>query len=334
MSARYGGFRRYVPVAERRAKGLRHVQKLRKAGHEPQPIEVEGRGRKVATSFWGQAWCQNLESYSDFANRLPRGRTYVRNGSILDLTIEAGRIRALVMGSELYDVEIRIDPLASERWKAIRKSCAGHISSLVGLLQGRLEAGVMEIVTSKDEGLFPSPQEIHLDCSCPDWAFMCKHVAATLYGVGVRLDQAPELLFTLRGQDPAELIDGAVELSTPETASQTLSPSEDLSSVFGIDLDLETQATRRKKAKTAKKKAARKGAKKKSKLAGKKAAKKKTAAKKTASAAKKKAAKKTKKTVRTAAQGSKKRARKKAAPKRTSGKKKAAKKKSARKKRP
>ena len=193
-------WRPYVSVAARRRHAAKRVAKMKKDGREISPIEIVGR--KIATTFWGDAWCKNLESYSDYSNRLPRGRTYVHNGSVIDLQIEAGRVRSLVSGSDIYEVDTQIKSLAKKRWTDIKGQCAGKIDSLVELLQGSISTGVMEIVTCKGEGLFPAPREISLSCSCPDWATMCKHVAATLYGVGARLDHEPELLFTLRGVDP------------------------------------------------------------------------------------------------------------------------------------
>jgi uncharacterized Zn finger protein len=210
---------------------------MKKAGRHVSPVEIVGR--RITTTFWGDAWCRNLEAYSDYANRLPRGRTYVRNGLVIDLKIEAGRVRSLVSGSDIYEVGIRIEPLSTPRWAAIKRLCAGKIDSLVELLQGSISRGVMEIVTRKGEGLFPSPKEISLSCSCPDWAAMCKHVAATLYGVGARLDQKPEMLFTLRGVDPAEMVEAAVE-QPPRAGMRPrgrLLASEELSSVFGVDID-------------------------------------------------------------------------------------------------
>ncbi len=234
----YGGWRPYVPVAERRRMAEKKAAKMKKAGHDLAPIEITGR--KIAATFWGEAWCQNLEAYSDYANRLPRGRTYVRNGSVIDLQIEAGRVCALVSGSTIYKVEIEIAPLAEKRWGEIKARCAGQIDSLVELLRGAISAGVMAVVTRKGEGLFPSPSEITIDCSCPDWATMCKHVAATLYGVGARLDHQPELLFTLRGVDPAEMVAAAVD--QPPAAGKgrrgRVLESEGLSSLFGVDIDM------------------------------------------------------------------------------------------------
>ncbi len=230
-------WRPYVPVAKRRHKAAQKIAKMQKAGRKVLPVEISGRA--ITTTFWGDAWCRNLEAYSDYANRLPRGRTYVRNGAVIDLHIEAGSVSALVSGSAIYTVKIEIKPLATRRWTDIKRQCAGRIDSLVELLKGSISRGVMEIVTRKGEGLFPAPHEIALSCSCPDWATMCKHVAATLYGVGARLDHAPEMLFTLRGVDPAEMVEAAVAQPSPtyEPRKGRTLVSEDLSAVFGIDID-------------------------------------------------------------------------------------------------
>ena len=229
----------YVSVAHRRAQAAHRITKMKRAGRKVSPVEIARR--TIAATFWGDAWCRNLESYSDYANRLPRGRTYVRNGSVIDLQIEAGRVRALVSGSHIYEVDIRIKPLARRRWTGIKGQCAGRIDSLVELLQGSISKSVMEVVTRRGKGLFPAPREISLRCSCPDWATMCKHVAATLYGVGARLDHVPELLFTLRGVDPAEMVEAAVDRPPPGVRSRRgrVLESDELSSVFGIDIDID-----------------------------------------------------------------------------------------------
>ncbi len=233
----YGDFRPYVSVTERRRLAANKLAKMKPRGRELSPVEIVGR--TIAATFWGIAWCKNLESYSDYSNRLPRGRTYVRHRSVLDLQIEAGRVRSLVRGSSIYKVDIQMKPLATNRWTDIKGECAGKIDSLVELLRGSLSKGVMEIVTRKGEGLFPSPREISLSCSCPDWAVMCKHVAATLYGVGSRLDHQPELLFTLRGVDPTEMVAAAVDRPPTEgKARKGRLAADELSSVFGIDIYL------------------------------------------------------------------------------------------------
>ena len=231
------GWRPYVSAAERRRRAVREVARMKKAGRRVSAVEIVGR--RITTTFWGEAWCRNLEAYSDFANRLPRGRTYVRNGSVIHLEIAAGRIRALVSGSDIYKVDIRIEPLQKTRWTHIKGQCAGKIDSLVELLRGSISKGVMEVVTRKGEGLFPSPREISLSCSCPDWATMCKHVAATLYGVGARLDHKPEMLFTLRGVDPAEMVEAAVEqpVRPGKRPGARVLAADELSSVFGVDID-------------------------------------------------------------------------------------------------
>lgn len=234
----YSYYKPYVSVGQRIAKAKREMDKLRKKGQTITPVQIVGM--KIATTFWGKAWCTNLESYSDYSNRLPRGRSYVRNGSVCDLQIQPGRIKARVSGSELYTITIKIKPLPAATWEAVKKQCAGQIGSLVELLQGKLSKSVMEVVTRRDGGLFPKPAEIDLGCSCPDWADMCKHVAAAMYGVGARLDLQPELLFTLRQVDHLELITSA---AAPASLAQTAGDAktiaaDDLADVFGIEMDV------------------------------------------------------------------------------------------------
>ncbi len=294
----------YVPVAERRLRAKKKMDALRKKGVDIQPVEIEGR--KIAKTFWGQAWCNHLESFSDYENRLPRGRTYVRNGSVCHLAIAKGKVDAKVSGSEIYKLRIRIATLPAKKWAAVKRRCSGQIGSLIELLRGSLSDNVMEVVTDRDNGLFPKPGEISLDCNCPDWAVMCKHVAAALYGVGARLDDEPELLFRLRGVNHKELIDAdakaAVSAATAKGKSRRLK-TDDLSDVFGIDIATgdDEKPQRRTAKKKAKKKAAAKKTKKKAtakKKAKAKALRKKTvgkttSAKKTAKPRrKKKAAKK------------------------------------------
>jgi len=231
------GWRPYVTVAERRRKAAREMEKLKKKGHPVSPVVIEGR--TIAKTFWGKAWCDNLERYSDFANRLPRGRAYVRNGSVVDLQIGGGEVKALVSGSEIYKVAVKVSPVSKARWRSICSDCAGAIDSLVELLQGRFSKGVMERLCRQEAGLFPSPAEIKLSCSCPDWASMCKHVAAVLYSIGARLDRQPELLFKLHEVDEKELIakagKGFALASKGPVPEKTLG-SEDLSAIFGLEM--------------------------------------------------------------------------------------------------
>ncbi len=237
MDFYYGGWAPYVSVAERRDKAQRKLKSLEKKGRVCQPVTIEGR--TIARTFWGKKWCDNLEAYSDYVSRLPRGRSYVRHGSVVDLKIKPGKITALVCGSEMYKVSISVDALEAERWQSILRECAGQVASLVELLQGRLSNSVMEVVTRHGAGLFPVPQQIDFRCSCPDSASLCKHIAAALYGVGTRLDSQPELLFELRHVDPLELIRQAANLSVADAQSephQQLDTS-DLSALFGIELN-------------------------------------------------------------------------------------------------
>jgi uncharacterized Zn finger protein len=231
------GFKPYLSVGARRAQAARELAKLRKRGRKISPVVIEGR--TIAGTFWGEAWCDNLERYSDFANRLPRGRTYVRNGSVVDLQIGPGTVTALVSGSAIYDVKVTVGPVPRARWNAICNDCAGAIDSLVELLQGRFSKGVMTRLCAEKTGLFPSPKEILFACSCPDRASMCKHVAAVLYGIGARLDHQPELLFTLRKVDRQDLITTAgsdLSKKRKQPAGAKVLASDDLSGMFGIEM--------------------------------------------------------------------------------------------------
>lgn len=228
----------HLPAWKQREQARRVLAELRRQGYPVNPVVIEGA--LIARTFWGIAWCRNLESYSDFANRLPRGRTYARNGSVIDLQVEPGVIRALVSGSALYGARVEIQPIARRRWRQLVKECAGRIDSVVELLSGRISVGVMEILCRRDHELFPSNQEIAFSCSCPDGARLCKHLAAALYGVGARLDHQPELLFLLRGVDQADLVSGAREgtvLGRPAPPPEEGALERELlSEIFGIEI--------------------------------------------------------------------------------------------------
>jgi len=237
MRRRWDMWKPYVPVAKRQSKAQKELRRLQKKGGSLCPVVVEGRA--IAETFWGKAWCENLERYSDFQNRLPRGRAYLRNGSVLDLQIAPGEVRALVCGTEIYRVGVEVARVSEARWKAICRDCAGAIDSLVELLQGRFSKAVMERICREKTGLFPSPSEIKFSCSCPDWAYMCKHVAAVLYGIGARLNHEPELLFRLREVDEKELIVQAgaeLPLSPKQPEAEKVLREEDLSGLFGLEM--------------------------------------------------------------------------------------------------
>jgi uncharacterized Zn finger protein len=235
---RWAPFRAYVSTADKKVRAAEAARDLaRRRGEALDPIAISGRN--LTSTFWAQAWCQNLESYADFAHRLARGRSYARSGAVVDLKISAGRIEARVSGTSLYTIEIGIAALPAGRWKALARACTGRIGSLVGLLRGELPDEVMRAVTDRASGLFPEPRQLEISCSCPDWATVCKHVAATLYGVGVRLDTRPELLFLLRGVDPQELVEHASQgLAAPAaaTAATLDTATVDLAALFGIEL--------------------------------------------------------------------------------------------------
>jgi uncharacterized Zn finger protein len=259
----FGDFPAYVPVGERLERGRREADKrLKKSGRAAAPVVIQGKGKKLTTTFWGTSWCENLERYSDLASRLERGRTYARNGSVVDLHITPGAVSAYVCGSELYTVTVTIAALAAPRWQALVEECAGKIGSLVGLLRGELSGDVLTVLTRQRTGLFPEPTEIDMDCSCPDGAYLCKHLAAVLYGVGARLDAQPELFFTLRKVDQAELLAGAnvgaVLARASAGSGKKRVDAAKLGGIFGIDLaddDVPMPLEAAKAAKAAKRKA-------------------------------------------------------------------------------
>ncbi len=233
----HDGWAPYVPVAERRRQAEREVQNLRRAGRPVAPVGIEGR--HIATTFWGKAWCDTMESFRDYESRLPRGRSYVRNGFVVDLQIDTGKVKALVSGSDLYKVAANVAAVPKAKWSAIRADCSGGIDSLVELLQGGFSKTIMERLCRQDGGLFPKAPEIRFTCDCWDHASMCKHVAAVLYGVGARLDREPELLFRLRGVDAADLvpqIDTSLPMAATEVAAEKMLGTDDLSALFGLDM--------------------------------------------------------------------------------------------------
>jgi uncharacterized Zn finger protein len=239
MSRYYNDYPEYESVGKKQEKAKKLLAKLRKKGTSVNPVDIQGR-RNIVTTFWGKSWCQHLESYSDYSNRLPRGRSYIRHGAVVHLELTAGRIEAKVSGSHgsVYCIKGKIDPLAEERWKKLKKECSGKIGSLMELLEGKLDGAVMEHVIARDTGLFPSPAEISLECDCPDWAGLCKHNAAVLYGIGVRFDEDPTLLFKLRGLDHEELLDSADVLDSLGLGGESDHIEDDsLADIFGIDIE-------------------------------------------------------------------------------------------------
>ena len=224
----------YISVARRRAKAQKHAKDLAKKGVKFAPVVIDGRA--IAKSFWGKSWCDNLESYSDYANRLPRGRTYVRNGSVIDLRVKKGAVVATVSGSELYSISVAVQGLAPKRWKTLVDEHASQVSSVVNLLRGKLPDSLLKALADRGSGLFPSPKELKFSCSCPDWADMCKHVAAVLYGVGSRLDAQPELFFLLRGVEVTDLAARGVAADFTAPEGGEIAPG-DLASIFGIELE-------------------------------------------------------------------------------------------------
>ena len=248
MNYGYYGFAPYVSVATKKAKALKQLALLKKKNPDISPLIVQGN--KLANTWWGKAWNTNLQKYADFENRIGRGRSYVKNGFVLDFKINTGQIKALIQGTRQkpYEVSIKIKPLNKTAESKIKQHCEGKIESLQELIEGRFPKELSEVFTAQGDGLFPTPQEISFNCSCPDWASMCKHVAATLYGVGVKLDSDPKLFFRLRNTDMNSLITEAVRkkskkmLKAAEKKTSRVLVGLDTAAVFGIDLNDKAEA--------------------------------------------------------------------------------------------
>lgn len=228
------------PTKTQLQKNAKATAKTAKAkGKSLKPVVVQGRN--IVTSWWGKAWCENLERYADYENRLDRGKRYVRTGSVVDLQIQKGKVTARVQGRRKapYKVEVRISPLSEARCQYALEQCGRKIENLEMLISGNFPEELKNLF-SGEQGLFPEPKEISFSCSCPDWALMCKHVAAVLYGIGARFDENPMLFFELRGIDVERFIDVAVEnrlermLKNAERPSARIMETENYEKLFGL----------------------------------------------------------------------------------------------------
>lgn len=253
---RYGrysdyGYPQYETVAEKRAKAEKALDKFKSKNKTDNMSPIVIEGRNIAKSWWGKAWCENLESYADYSNRIDRGKSYVRNGMVIDLKISKGLVSALVMGSRPtpYKCDITIKTLDEKAWSNLKTKLQSKFDSLQTLLAGEFPEDLKHVFSSKENGFFPSPKEIKMNCSCPDYADLCKHLASALYGVGAKLDANPELIFTLRGADINELTSSVLQ-SHKKTLSDKVSKAKkskkvikmkdsDIGSIFGIDIKAE-----------------------------------------------------------------------------------------------
>lgn len=249
----YWGYAPYVSVAEKKARAEKKLKQLKKKMPDIQPVILSGT--TLARSWWAKSWNTNLERYADYDNRIDRGKSYVRHGAVLDLKILPGKVQAMVLGSAAtpYKVVVDIQPIGKAQWLEIKKQCDGHLKSLRELLAGKFSETLSGVFFDKKKGLFPDQKAIKFQCSCPDWASMCKHVAAVLYGIGARFDEDPALFFTLRGVEMSELVAEAVSdkanelLGKTEEKSARVIEDTDLSALFGIDMDNKPDFSRKPK---------------------------------------------------------------------------------------
>ena len=228
----------YKPVGDLKSECQSFIKQYKKNNNNIQPVIIEGK--KIATTWWGEAWNKNLEKYSDYDNRLSRGRTYVRSGCVIDLKIYETEVIALVKGSSLYTVRVRIAPLLQAKEKALSQKCIDKIENINDLVAGNFPKELAELFQDKKNGLFPSSREIHFSCDCPDDARMCKHVAAVLYGIGRRFDDDPMLFFKLRKINIRELIKNSISekisglMSKSKQHSERIIEDSEIDMLFGL----------------------------------------------------------------------------------------------------
>lgn len=231
------------PSAEMlREQAERSVKAAKKKGQKMEPaIPVTGEDEEICQSWWGRAWCSNLMRYADFASRLERGRRYIRTGTVVDLKIRKGRVEARVQGTRKipYKVDIRISPFSEEKCQAVMAKCGRKIENMEDLVAGTFPEDLKDLFT-EEGGFFPTPAEISCICSCPDWAIMCKHVAAAMYGIGLRLDENPFYFFEMRGIDINRFLDVTVDnkvesmLENADTVTERMLDTGKLDAIFGI----------------------------------------------------------------------------------------------------
>jgi uncharacterized Zn finger protein len=231
----------YVSVAKRKAIALAQIEKYRDLMPSILPVVVKGEA--ITYTWWGKAWTKNLKSYGQYRNRLQRGSFYVRHGFVIDLQIESGLVHALVQGTEAepYHVTIKIKALPQAKWQLIFEQCQHQIESVDELLKGNFPKSLVSMFVLKGSGLFPSPEEISFSCTCADKADMCKHIAATLYGIGVRFDENALLFFELRNIEFESLIKKSIEdqmhvmLENSKNKSSRIIEDVDVYDLFELD---------------------------------------------------------------------------------------------------
>ena len=238
----YGDYYRQPTMAELGQKARASAAQLERKGRMLTPALVEGR--TIARTWWGKAWVSNIERYADFSNRVGRGKRYVRAGCVIDLQVSKSRIEAVVQGSRKkpYEVSVYIEPMGDEAFAALLERCSTRADSLESLVAGDFPQEMKNQLTAGRDGIFPAPALVRFDCSCPDSALMCKHIAAAIMGVAPLLDANPLLLFELRGINTQDLVKRSVEQKLNLMLANADAPSprildvsdDELTRLFGV----------------------------------------------------------------------------------------------------
>ncbi len=227
---------RYVRVQKRRTYARDIAAQLERQGEILTPAVAHGKN--IANQFWGRAWCHAIDEWQDCAYRLPGGRSLLKNGGVIDLKISRNSVIARVAADQVYDVQLHYRDADPYSVAELRSQCAGKLTGLLDFIQGKLSEEVMQYICNPVYGLFPEYGDFKISCTCLDDAVLCRHAAAALYAVATRLDDEPELFFTLRGIDAKDFFEAEDILTQTGSNSAEGLSADELSKTFGIDIEL------------------------------------------------------------------------------------------------
>jgi uncharacterized Zn finger protein len=188
-------------------------------------IKAQSKRGGFGESWWAKRWIQVLESF-DIGARLGRGRSYARNGQVLSIAIEKGRVAAKVQGSrpKPYDIAIEVKTLADPEWSKVIDALGRQALFAAKLLAGEMPQEIEPVFAEVGLTLFPAKlQDLKTGCSCPDWSNPCKHIAAAYYLLGEEFDRDPFLIFALRGMTREALMERLGTKSSPKPKGEIVS---------------------------------------------------------------------------------------------------------------
>ena len=213
-------------------------------------IKAQSKRGGFGESWWAKRWIRVLEDF-DIGARLSRGRSYARNGQVLSIAIEKGRVTAKVQGSrpKPYDIAIEVKTLADAEWARVIDALGRQAIFAAKLMAGEMPQDIEPLFTEVGLSLFPAAlEDLKTGCSCPDWSNPCKHIAAAYYLLGEEFDRDPFLIFALRGMSREALLarlgttsaKKEAKVDLPSTAARPAEPLSALVDVFWNGVSAQT----------------------------------------------------------------------------------------------